>query len=194
MMPDNVLSTVPVPSAFLPPRNQPWQALIDYDNGPIGISDPSRGLFARQWRGRYVDGFVVYDAPGVAPFQVAAVEDLAELSITFDQNGRPCFAYKAKSGACKMYWFNTLDNAYEFFDLGSTTITPRVVLDDKRPNTYAQANSDILLAYVRGSTLYFRQQRDRFTIERTLSSTWSTKGLARIGMGLNFRMQYEERT
>lgn len=188
MIPDHVLSTKEVPSAFLPPRNAIPEPLTDYDNGPIAIADTSAGLFARQWRGRYVNNAViVYDAPGVAPVTVYSTPGVTDLSITFDQNGRPCFAFVDDDGA-KMYWYDTTISDFTIYDLPEGSLTPRVALDDKRE--FNLNNSDIILSYINSGKLCIREQRDRFGVEYVLDDDIGGT-LRRVGMGLNFRFQWE---
>jgi hypothetical protein len=187
MLPGNVLSTTLEYAAFLSPRDAPPQALVDYDNGPIALSDPSQGLFARKWRGRYEDGSVIYDAPGVPDQIISVIAGVTALSITFDQNGRPCYAYVDGTGS-HMYWYNTVDAAFEIYDLPSGASTPKVSLDDKRE--FNIGGSDIILSYINGGNLYARQQRDRFGVEYLLKSDVGGY-LRRVGMNLNFRYQWE---
>lgn len=188
MIPGNTLSSTSVVGGFLPPRNAVPVPLVDYDNGPVALSDTSAGLFARQWRGRYLnDADIVYDAVGVAPVVVYSAPNVTELSITFDQSGRPCFAFVDDAGA-HMYWYNTLVGAFEVYTLPSGSVTPKVALDDKRE--FNLGNSDILLSYVNAGALCMRVQRDRFGTEHVLDPAVGGY-LRRVGMGLNFRFQWE---
>lgn len=189
MMPDDVLSTTPVEGAYLAPKNTPWQALVDYDQGPIDIVDTSRGLQVRQWRMRYEDGNVLYDAPGVADRVVLAVAPIQELSATFDQNGHPCVAYVLKSDlTAHMYWYDPAASGYVTFHLPTDATCPRVVLDDKRAKHLS--TSDIIMAYVRGTSLYTRKQRERFLTERLMTAAFG-KTLKRVGMTNKLRLQFE---
>ena len=187
MMPNNILSSTPVPAAFLSPRDFIPNELEDWDNGPIALSDPTYGLFARKWKGRYEDGNVIYSATGVADQVIYTAAGITELSITFDQNGNPCFAY-VQDGAAKMRWYDSQAGDYAIFSLAADAITPKVALDDKRKNHTSQ--SDIILAYIRSGGLYMRMQRDRFGVEYTLNANVGGK-LRRIGMSINYRMQFE---
>lgn len=188
MIPGGVLSSKEVVSAFLPPRDAVPTPLVDYDNGPIAISDTSAGLFARQWRGRYINNAdIVYDAPGVKPVVVYSTPDVSELSITFDQNGRPCFAYADKTGA-HLYWYDPIAGDFVVYDLDAGVLTPKVALDDKR--AFNIDNSDILLSYINAGRLCMRVQRDRFGTEYVLDAE-AGGYLRRVGMNLNFRFQWE---
>jgi hypothetical protein len=52
--------------------------------------------------------------------------------------------------------------------------------------------TDIILAYIRDNTLYYRQQRDRYGIERTLrTGLFDSVKLRNIGMARNYRLYFE---
>lgn len=187
MMPGNVLSTIAMPGAFLPPRNAPPQQLIDYEMGGIAISDPSRGLQVKTWRMRYIDGDFVIDAPGVAPTTVYTRPSVTEFSFSFDQNMKVFITFVDNTGP-KYYWYDATIPGYALVSLGAGVISPKCSLDDKRLNEVSI--SDIILAYVRSGNLYYRQERDRFSTERLLAN--SVGGyLRRVGMGTGLRLQFE---
>lgn len=185
MMPDNVLSTVPINAAFSGARALPVTRLVDYEDGGIAIQDPSRGSLYQRWRGRLIDDEIILDAPEVEPFTVLSGPDLTELSFTFDQNMRPAVAY-VQAGVAKLWWFDTVAGA-QVTTTYPGAITPRVILDDKR---FTQtSNSDVILAYVRDGALYYRQQRDRFQTEQLLDAGPHV-GLVKIGFNVQLRLQY----
>jgi hypothetical protein len=188
MIPNNVLSPVAVPTSFLSPRDAAPQALVDYDNGPVAISDTTAGLFAKQWRGRYVNNAdIVYDAPGVAPVVVYSTPGVTELSITFDQNGRPSFSFVDATGA-HLYWWDTVAGEFSILDLPAGCTTPKVALDDKRQ--FNLGNSDILLSYINSGNLCMRQQRERFATEHVLKTDVGGH-LLRVGFSVGYRFQWE---
>ncbi len=186
MLPDNVLSSAPVNAAFSGARALPVTRLVDYEDGGVAIQDPSQGSQYQRWRGRLLGNEIILDAPEVEPFAVYSGADITEFSFTFDQNMRPAIAF-VQNGVAKLRWFDSQAGQQVITDIGAGVITPRVTLDDKR---FTQsANSDIILSYVRDGGLYYRQQRDRFTIERLLDAG-PHKGLIKIGMGSNLRLQF----
>lgn len=188
MIPDGVLSTTPVISNSIYPRSATKQDLIDFDYGPVDITDTSQGLLAKVWTGTYnSQNQIVYSADGVVGSVIITVPNVKELSITFDQNGRPSLAYWDGTYS-NLYWYNTLDQAFETLQLPLGSYNPRVILDDKRD--FNLANSDILLCYIRGATLYIRYQRERFLTEHTLINVGGFARLSNIGMGNNNRIQF----
>lgn len=185
MMPDNVLSTVPVNAAFSGARALPVTRLVDYEDGGIAIQDPSKGSQYQRWRGRLLGNDIILDAPEVEAFTVFSGADITEISFTFDQNMRPAIAY-VEAGVAKLWWFDTVAGA-QVVSTYPGAITPRVILDDKR---FTQtSNSDVILGYVRDGALYYRQQRDRFTIERLLDAGPHV-GLVKIGFNVQLRLQF----
>jgi len=185
MMPDNVLSTVPANAAFSGARALPVTRTVDYEDGGIAIQDPSRGSQYQRWRGRLIGNDILLDAPEVEPFAVYSGAGITEISFTFDQNMRPAIAF-VQAGVAKLWWFDSVAGAQVVTEYPGA-ITPRVILDDKR---FTQtSNSDVILGYVRDGALYYRQQRDRFTIERLLDAGPHV-GLVKIGFNVQLRLQF----
>lgn len=187
MLPDGVLSTSPVISNSIYPRSSSKSDLTDTDFGPVNISDASQGLMAKVWKGSYIGNQVVYSADGVTGYVVTTIPNIKELSITFDQSGRPCFAYWDGTYSY-LYWYDTVSSQFETLQLPNNSYNPRVVLDDKR--IFNLANSDVLLCYLRGSSLYIRYQRERYATEHLLGSVGGMAKLVNIGMSNKNRIQF----
>jgi len=200
-LPNNTLSSIPLESAFLGSRGASVNPLVDYEDGGIDFNDPSEGHFYQWWRARVVDNTVVVDAEHVEEQVLYTGTEITEVSLTFDQNMRPCLAF-VDNGRAYLQWYDTSVSQQVVTDLGSTVITPRVTLDDKRSSQ--SSNSDIVLAYLKEGTLRVRQQRDRFGIEydptlevpepmRTQyrQQIAQSPGLVKIGMGHNLRVMFQ---
>ena len=187
MLPDNVLSTLVISASFQSPRDAPTRPLIDYEMGGIGISDPSKGLMVKSWRGQYIDGDFILDALAVAPVTVYSRVDVSEFSFTFDQNMKPFLTFVDPTGAYYR-WYDATIPGYAVVALPAGSITPKCSLDDKR--AAQSSSSDIILAYVRAGTLYYRQQRDRFGVEYLLNSVIGGY-LVQVGMNKIWRFQFE---
>lgn len=186
MLPDGVLSTQVISGSILPPRDKPKELLIDYDMGPVNISDPTQGMKVKVWTGYVNGGWVTYKADGVTPYPVYETGSITELSITFDQNGRPCFGFSNDSGA-NLYWYDTLTNAYEVLNVGRLAYNPRVFLDDKREFNIAQ--NDILFFYILNGYLCVRYQRERFLTEHQLTTVNASTIIDNVGMNNKLRVQ-----
>jgi hypothetical protein len=193
MMPGNSLSTSPSPAPFFGARSLPITPIVDYEDGGIAINDASQGLLYQRWRAILfrpgeVDSYVQLDAREVAPFTLLELPNITEISIAFDQLMRPTLAF-VRNGIAYLRWFDSVPGEYVITEIGAGIITPRVSMDDKRllaTNGY-QLN-DVILAYVRDGNLYYRQQRDRFSIERLLAE--GVKPLIKIGFSRGLRFQF----
>lgn len=189
MLPDSVLSSTTLPAQFRFPRNIPRRVLVDYEYGGIGINDPSAGLRAKVWRGDYIDGEIVLSAPGVASVSVLSVPGVKDFSFSFDRNMNVFVTYELEDGSApKFYWFDTTVSGYVTTALPASSITPRCAHDDNR-DLQSDA-SDIILAYCRAGSLYFRAQRERYLTEHLLSAAAGTVGLIQIGMNNRWRFQF----
>lgn len=193
MMPDNVLSTVPAPASFVGARSLPITKIVDYEDGGRAIQDPSAGLLFQRWRARLynegeADSFVVLDAREVPEFVWLTVPYMTEISFSFDASMQPTVVYVA-NGEAFLNWYDSRVSQYITTALPSDVITPRVSMDDKR---YIGSNgyqvSDVILGYIRSGNLYYRQQRDHYTVERLLKE--SVKPLIKIGFTRRLRLQY----
>lgn len=192
-MPENVLSTEVVQRPFFGARGLPISRIVDYEDGGIALSDASRGLLYQRWRARLfapgtVDSYVELDAAGVAATTLVELPNLTEISISFDQLMRPVLAF-VQNNIAYLRWFDSVPGEYVTDEIGVGVITPRVTMDDKRfIATEGYQKNDVILAYVRTGNLYYRQQRDRFTIERLLKT--DVKPLIKIGFNRGLRLQF----
>lgn len=193
MMPENVLSTTPVPARFSGARSGATSRTVDYEDGGIAIQDPSEGLLYQRWRARLFnagkdDAFVMLDAREVPEFVWLTVPRMTEISFSFDANMQPTVAFVA-DGQAYLNWYDSATPGYITTTLAADVETPRVTLDDKRfLGSEGYQRSDVILAYTRGGNLYYRQQRDRYTIERLLKI--GVTPLIKIGFNRQLRLQF----
>lgn len=186
MMPDNVLSTQTVRGNITGARALMVTPIVDYEDGGVAINDNSRGNSYQIWTALLIRNQVLVSAPNTPEFVMYEGEGLTEISLTFDQNMRPVLSMM-QNGVARFLWYDPQVAVQVLTDLPSGSISPKVILDDKRA-TQAQ-NCDVILGYVRGGGLYYRQQRDRFQIERLLTDGVTTK-LLRIGFSDQLRLQF----
>ena len=193
MIPEDVLSTEVIKRNFFGARGLPISKIIDYEDGGIALNDASRGLLYQRWRARLLnpgttDSHVILDAASVAPTVILELPNITEISISFDQLMRPAIAF-VRSDVAYLQWYDSVPGEYVIDEIGYGIITPRVTMDDKRfIATQANQVNDIILAYVRSGNLYYRQQRDRFTIERLLKT--GVNPLIKIGLNRGLRLQF----
>jgi hypothetical protein len=191
MLPQDVLSTEPYPAAFLPPRNRYKRPLEEFELGGVALNDGSEGLEVRIWRLRFVEGDFIIDTPGVDPVTLVSVADVViSCSLAFDQNMQPVIAWDTANGAARFYWFDPTIPGFTTDTLPAGSTSVRCSLDDHRELATESGTSDVILAYVRGSSLYYRQQRDRYDTEYLLSADVEGAMLDQVGMSVLRRFQF----
>lgn len=193
MMPENILSSTPIISGLLYPKNIPVVGLEAYDIGGVDLNDSSEGLLVKAWRS-YADsaGDVYIEAVGHPASFVFSAPGISEMSLTFDRNMNVFIAF-VQDGQAKFYWFDSLTSSYQITDLPVGSTTPRASLDDKR--TFANSYSDIILVYIDDGNLYQRLQRDRYLIQYLLYADINVPiidpQIVEVGMGVNMRFQLQ---
>jgi hypothetical protein len=127
-------------------------------------------------------------APGVPQIVVFNAIGVTELSLAFDQNMRPFVAF-TQLGQAKFRWYDTVLGANRITDLNVNDYSPRCTMDDKREMQTSLGSNDIILAYMRAGSLYYRQQRDRYENEYLLMANVNAQFL-RVGMNRGKRLQF----
>lgn len=187
MIPEQRISSVVVKGKYLVPDTLPNSDLVDYELGGIGLNNPSEGLDYQVWTLEYVSGGMYISSPNTPRILLFEAPDVQQLSFAFDQNMRPFVAF-VEGPQPKFWWYDTSVGSAVFTDLPLGCRSLRAGLDDKRESQTAA--SDIILAYLRDDKLYFRAQRDRYTIEYLLASGLPDADLDRIGMTDKLRLQF----
>ena len=192
MLPENRSSSIPLGGFFMSPDDRVTTPIVDYELGGIALNDVTQGLQVKPWK-VYLDDVHVYVQPdGGAPTLLFSETKITELALCFDQQMRWTVGYVA-DGILKLRWFDSSvpPNGARVISVFDQVRNPKMALDDKRP--LQLANSDMILAYLKGNSLCYRQQRDRFQIERVLETNLfpGTK-LKNIGMNKQLRMQFEK--
>lgn len=193
MIPENRLSTTPVYAAFRNPDSiERPSTLVDYELGGRALNDPSEGLEVHRWTVRYdpETGAVSVFAPGVIEETIFTALGITQLGLAFDQNMRPFVAF-VQNGRAKFFWYDTVLGETLITELPVDARTPQCCMDDKREMQTSQGSNDVIIAYLRGTGLYFRQQRDRYEVEYLLTASAPGTKLLRIGMNQGFRLQFE---
>lgn len=189
MIPDNTLSSTPQIRSFLPPRDGEVLPLESREFGGVAIEDGSQGLQVKIWTMVYEDGDFIIEADDVAPAVVlSGVPDVDEFQFTFDQNMRVFITYM-QEGNARYWWFDSLTASQTTSTLPAGSRDVKCTFDDKR--NIRVPDSDIILSYMRGDSLYFRAQRDRYTVEYLLSDQLAGKRLRQMGMNRGLRMQWD---
>lgn len=189
MMPADSKSTVAVLSGLLDVDVKLVSTVRDFEDGGVALNDTSQGTMGYEWVCSVNQEKVTLQREGAASILAFELPGIVEISFAFDQNMRPAFAYRLADENLYLRWFDSSISAYrtDNFGLGRN---PRLAMDDKRASR--SASSDIIFGYIRGDSLYYRQQRDRYGVERLLRSGIDkiTK-LKNIGMTHNLRLLFE---
>jgi hypothetical protein len=187
-LPQNQPAALSLPGPFIPPDDQVSRATEDFEDGGVAVQDASQGLVGFTWR-LWVNGLEVWlQREGAAVIPVFTAAGIEELSLAFDQNMRPHVAYSV-GGTLYLRWYDSFAQAYVTSSFGPGK-NPRLSLDDKR--YFMISASDVIFAYLRNGSLCYRQQRDRFEVERVLRTGIADNiKLKNIGMSKNLRMQFE---
>lgn len=193
-LPDNVLASTKIIGYYLSPDDLESSPFIDFELGGIGLSDPSAGLQVQVWTANLVRdgvkerGDIFISAPNTPAVLFFSSSQLSHVALAFDHNMRPFVAYM-EDGLAKHFWFDTNVAAYVTTTLPVGSTAPKCCMDDKRLSQVGV--SDIILTYTRAGTLYYRQQRDRYTIERPLVSGLDPAAqVLSVGMNDKNRLQW----
>lgn len=188
MIPGNVLSDpTPIQENFNSPDNIVPFRDLDWELGGVGLNDPSEGLEVQVWQ-LYLNsdtGQIYVSAPNTPSTLLFTAPGTTDISLAFDQNMNPMVAF-FQSGRARYWWYDTVAGAMVFTYLPTGTGVPKVTMDDKR--LLQVSVSDVIMAYTRAGTLYFRMQRDRYLIEYTLA-TGVLGEVIQIGMGDKLRLK-----
>ena len=183
-------------SAVYAPFNEPddiesENALEDWELGGRALNDSSEGLQVHTWHGFALSNGQVYlEAPGQPSTLIFTAAGITEMRFTFDQNMRPFIAY-TQNLRPKIRWYDTVGGGNVITQLTDGDRNLRCALDDKRDMQTSQGANDIILTYLRGSSLYYRQQRDRYGVEYLLTNSIPAQYLLRFGMNRIGRLQWE---
>lgn len=189
MLPLNMASSIGVPGNFLAGDDLDSAPLIDYEMAGIALNDASQGQRVQVWKLFYLaDTAYLQPLSSGDTTTLFVIPGISEIALAFDQNMRPQVAYTL-NGELNLRWWDTNANAFVTTNYGAGR-NPKMALDDKRETQ--SSNSDVIFAYLQNNGLYYRQQRDRYTIQRLLRDNIDpTLKLTKIGMGTNNRMIFQ---
>lgn len=191
MIPGNSLSLVNLPTDWIYPDNLLTTRQVDWELGGIALNNGTQGLQVQVWKltldideESLVGSFYVTPENGPPQFLFSGV-GITEGSLAFDQNMNPFVGYM-QGGAARYWWFDTITATQIHSDLPANSTAPKATTDDKRPLQVTA--SDIIMCYTRAGNLYFRAQRDRYTVEYLLK-TGVTGQVLKVGMNRKMRLQ-----
>lgn len=195
--PSTLSIPTPIYTVYVPPDESIITNLTDTCLGGIGIQDPSQGLQVQDWTLQVIQNGTNWDFYISAP-NTPATYMFSRINVTwgrlaFDQNMFPFIAYIDTYGA-GYYWYNPLIPGFQFVTMTSDVTTPCCTMDDKRDIATRVGSNDIILAYVRNNSLFYRQQRDRYGTEYLLYNNINTlipnPTVWKVGMNEGMRLQF----
>jgi len=199
MIPENSMSPILITDHFIEPDDIENYLLLDFEAGGSALNYPGDGLFYQTWTFRYYPetGNCVASAPNTPETVLFNLFGIVRMSCTFDQNMNPFVAYVKDDGTPGYWWWDPVPADTVFATLPAGSLTPVCCLDDKRSGQ--TANSDVILCYILNGEFYYRQQRDRFTVQYQPANVPSPflhpvydlpAVLKRVGMNKKNRLQW----
>lgn len=187
-LPLNIVTTAPVQSDFLPPGDLPYTPLSETVLGGVAIGDGGDGRQIQLWTVTY-NGNLIQVTPesGVVAFSLAVAGVLA-VSLAFDSNMQVTLAYQTALGS-NLYYFDSSLGRFTTLSIADST-SCRVAVDDAR--AFNNAASDVIFAYTLDGECLYRQQRDRYAIERLIGVLVNPLSiLQRVGVNSGNRLQFK---
>ena len=180
---------------YLYPDNIDPTPLQDWELGGIGLSDPSQGLMVQAWElnvlGVTTGTGIYVSAPNTPSTLLFNYPNITWARLAFDQNMRPVVSFMA-GGLPYFYWWNPLIPGNTVTSLPTTIINPCVTMDDKRARESLLGLNDVVMAYINGTNLCYRLERDRYNTEyvwyANISDILANPYVNRIGMTENLRL------
>ena len=195
--PGDVPSTISVVGNYLNPKDRVRGLLNAFSIGGVGLSDLSKGPMFQVWELIYIDDILDPDYGDLivipelvgGPTVIINVSSIVNLGFAFDQNMRIQICYELENGDSCYYWYDTSIPGFTTSQLPDGSSSPRMTLDD--PRTRQDFSNDVILGYILGGTLYYRQQRERYDTPRVWAVGVGGGPLNFIGMMDNNRVGYD---
>lgn len=182
-IPGNAITPTPIVTAFLAPADEPYTPLYQKVWGGTAIGNGTAGRLVQYWEVYYETGSIRVRPVGGAEAFSLPVAGVTSCSLAFDQNMGIVLAWQTAAGST-IYFYGP-GGAFTTLEVAGTT-SCRIAVDDLRAESAAL--SDIIFAYTLNNTLYWRQQRENYTVVRTVGAT--TGILQKLGMNAGTRLQF----
>lgn len=189
-IPLDTFTPVPVVLGFLPPLNEAYLPLYMRATGGVALGDGSQGREIQFFSIEYLAGSIVVKSQAGAIVFSMAVANITTLCLAFDSNMNVTICYTKADGSY-LYFFNAVSGLFETMFLAGAN-SCRVCVD--KPTFFFNTNSDVLWTYSLAGVVYWRQQRDRYTIQRTVGPLTAGQTLRKVGPSLGNRLQIEMST
>ena len=187
MIPDNRLSSYPVPAALVGSDKFPITDTLEYEEGPFALQDVSRGLQYQIWRVRLIGESVYVTSPTTPETEVFSKRGITQVSLSFDQNARYVVAYIINNSQLWLYWYSPVLQSFTHTQIDDGVRDVRITMPDKRD--FQIPESVIGMFYTKGDKLLVRWQTDRYGDVQELQSGIAGR-LMRVGMNAHYRLQF----
>lgn len=177
------------PRILIYPRNLYYSPMEKaYSPGGFGLGDISKGLVSYPWQARW--------DPEDQFFKISKISEGSEIQVfqesnkpkwfdfCFDQNLRPFFVFVTSEGNF-YYGFDTITGENKRLPLPEDIREPSVFLD--RIFIEDIPESDIVMVHRTGTKVYYRLQRDRFTVSYEIKNIPEVHMLWRAGISQDHR-------
>jgi len=185
------ISSVVFQAAFLAPDSGDISASVSLERGGVALNDASLGRLVQDWRAWIEGGTTIKVAPlpSLVPetVLVSGGVNITAVSVAFDSNMQPAVAY-LEDGLLKLRWFDILLPGFRT-DSFAGCAYGKLSSDDKRAGQ--EGASDVIFAYLRAGNLYWREQRDRYLVERLVGPAPAGFKLQTVGMNAIGRLQFK---
>lgn len=190
MLPGDSLSTVADVAPFSRGNIERTSKLTDYELGGVDLQNPTQGLSGYLWKCWADNGRVLIQREGADTVVLFTPGPINELAFAFDRSMLPVVAYMPPGQTTYLRWYDSQAAVYTTTTFGGIRC-PRLTMDDKREGQ--STSSDVIFAYITDAgELAYRQQRDRYEIQRVLKSDIDPEiTLRNIGMTTNWRLKFD---
>ena len=188
MIPGNFISLTLDPKPFKSPESKPYDPISQLIRGGTRIGYGSDGRDVKDYLVElFTDGLInITDTTSNQIVYTKTLVNTKTISATFDNNMNVVLCYQLLDTS-NLHYFDLESNKYITKVVNNTT-SCKVCIDDIR--LINNANSDIIFGYTKDDNLYYRQQRDKYDIERLIDPCQG-KRLLRLGQTENNRLQFE---
>lgn len=170
--------------------------LTDFEEGGIGLQDPTAGLQYQIWKGYWNSAdstaYLIPDSSEEVPVAIFTETDVVEFSFTFDQNMRWAAITRKENNTAQLRWYDSSVTNYVTTHFSGIT-SVKMCHDDKRVLQVQRGSSDMILTYISGNKVRWRVQRDRFQIEYTEPTLTLPSNTVITNFGLNEKLRLQWR-
>lgn len=123
---------------------------------------------------------------GAPEILFSEAQPIQQISLTFDQLGRPLVFYRVGENTLKLYWYDPVAQTNVTVNL-TTGKDPTACFDF--PQDTGQSFTDVLLFYVRDDQVFMRVQRDRYAVEYPCPAIQDGLKINSAGLRVDNRLQ-----